>query len=176
MSTSHAAFLAVLANAPGHVSRTQAYGVLREMKELSGVGAPTRPDFISYSTVMKGFAQIGHPERANEVLCHMYDDFVAGNTTARPDLQCFNTVLAAYSKRKDEDTPRRAMAFLEFMKKISGDGVLDVRPDVYSMSSGRYISKTWHAFNPVEEFCGPFLTIILRRSPAFFSAGVLGKL
>lgn len=106
------------------------------MKELSDAGAPTRPDFISYSTVMNGWAQQGHPEQASRLLREMYDDYLLGNETAKPDLQCFNAILTAYSKCKDEDAPRRAEAFLDHMKKIADDGVLDIRPDVYTMSSG----------------------------------------
>lgn len=109
------------------------------MKELSDNGELSRPDFISYSTVMNVWAKQGHPERANSVLRAMYDDYLAGNETAKPDLQCFNVVLTAYINSKDDDAANQALSFLNHMKKITEDGILDVRPDVYTMSSGEFI-------------------------------------
>jgi pentatricopeptide repeat protein len=128
--------LSVFASVPKFSAKLRAGEVLREMIELADAGAPTRPDFISYSTVINAWAQQGHPERASEILRVMYEAYVAGNETAKPDINCFNTVLAAYINCKDEDAPRRAEEFLIHMKKIKADGVLDIRPDVYTISSG----------------------------------------
>ena len=101
------AFLRVAVSIPHIAGTTKAEATLVEMKTLSDSGAPTRPDFITYSTLIYGWAHHGYPERANAVLRLMYDDFKQGNENAKPDLQCFNTVLKAFTKSKDEMLKRR---------------------------------------------------------------------
>jgi pentatricopeptide repeat protein len=127
--------LSVLASIPKVASKLQAQEFIQEMKEMHQAGAPTRPNFVTYSTIMNAWAKQGHPERASEVLRLMYDDYLAGNETAKPDLQSFNTVLASYIKCKDRDAPARAEVFLKHMMQINKDCILDLHLDVYSWSS-----------------------------------------
>jgi len=119
-------------------SKSKALAVLMQMREESS-SAATKPNVISYSTVMNGWAHEGNYERASEVLRLMYDDYVNGNVNAKPDVMVYNTLLTAYSRSKDKASWTRAAALVEHMKKISNDGVLDIQPDVYSMSIGKFI-------------------------------------
>lgn len=84
---------------------------------------------------MNGWSQIGNHERASDILRLMYDDYVKGNVNAKPDVMAYNTLLVANTKSKDPQAFARSLAIIEYMKKLSKDGVLDVEPDVYSMSN-----------------------------------------
>jgi pentatricopeptide repeat protein len=114
-------------------SKLKALEVLHQMREDP---ESAKPNVISYSTVMNGWAQIGNHERASEVLRIMYDDYVKGNVNAKPDVMAYNTILTAYLRSKEKASWNRAAALIEHMKKISNDGVLAVYPDVFSMSTG----------------------------------------
>jgi pentatricopeptide repeat protein len=106
----------------------------------------SKPNIISYSTVMNGWAQKGNHERASEVLRLMYDDYVKGNPNAKPDIMAYNTLLTAHLRSKDKASWMHAAALVEHMKKISNEGVLDVQPDVYSMSTGTYFMGVYDHF------------------------------
>jgi pentatricopeptide repeat protein len=111
--------------------------ILLDMREESASGdLCKRPNRISYNTVMDGWAQKGNYERVSEILRLMYDDYTKGNADAKPDLMCYNALLLAHLRSKDRDSWTRAAMLVEHMKKISNEGVLDVHPDVYSMSTG----------------------------------------
>jgi pentatricopeptide repeat protein len=124
--------------------------VLQEMRKESDAGEiHKRPNDISYSTVLNGWAQVGNHERVSEVLRLMYDDFVKGNKDVKPTLVCYNSLMLAYQRSKDKDSWARAFALLEHMKKLANAGVLDVQPDVYTMSTGTFES-VWVFFYPVD--------------------------
>lgn len=117
-------------------TRMKAHELLKQMRE-NGVTGAMKPNAISYSTVMNGWAQKGHYEQASDVLRLMYDDYVKGNAAAKPDIIAYNTLLTAYLRSKDKSSWTRASALVAHMKKIANEGVLDVHPDVYSMNTGK---------------------------------------
>lgn len=114
-------------------TKLKAHEILRHMREES----PVKPNVVSYTTVMNGWAQIGNHEQTSAVLRLMYDDFVKGNVTAKPDIMAYNTLLTAYLRSGDQASWSRAAALVEHMKKISETGALDIQPDVFSMSTGK---------------------------------------
>jgi pentatricopeptide repeat protein len=116
--------------------KLKAHEVLRQMRENNNLES-ARPNVRSYSTVINGWAQTGNYERASDVLRLMYDDYVKGNTNAKPDVTVYNTILTAYLRSKDKASWNRAAALIEHMKKISNEGVLAIEPDVFSMSTGK---------------------------------------
>jgi hypothetical protein len=67
----------------------------------------------------------------------------------KPTLVCYNSLMLAYQRSKDKDSWARAFALLEHMKKLANAGVLDVQPDVYTMSTGTFES-VWVFFYPVD--------------------------
>jgi hypothetical protein len=110
--------------------------LLKELRERYAHGEiHVRPDYITYTSVIKAWANHGHDMRASEVLQLMINDYNEGNSTAKPDLQCFNSVLAAFSRSEQFDAPERAIAFFENMQSLSRDGYLSVDPDIISYSS-----------------------------------------
>ena len=77
------------------------------MKRLADAGDEmVRPDRFTYSTVINAWAKYGHAERAEAVLNGMLEDYAKGNQAAKPDLQCFNSVLRAQGLRCSQPTPR----------------------------------------------------------------------
>lgn len=107
------------------------------MQERAAKGEhAVRPDYITYSTVISAWAFHGHDKRATEVLRAMYDDYLTGNVTAKPDLQCFNSALAAFTRSQQKDAPIRAIAFFEQMQALAEERSLNIYPDVYSYTSG----------------------------------------
>jgi hypothetical protein len=51
------------------------------------------------------------------------------------DVDCYNTVLIALSKRREQDAPGRALAILRRMKKLADEGFETVRPNAKSWNS-----------------------------------------
>lgn len=117
-------------------TKMKAHEVLRQMREESSPET-AKANVISYSTVMNGWAQKGNYEKTSEVLRLMYDDYVNGNANAKPDIVAYNTVLTAYLRSNEKTAWSRAAALVEHMKKMSNEGVLDIYPDVVSMSTGK---------------------------------------
>jgi len=101
-------------------SGTRAEAILREMMSEEGVGVT--PDTITYSTVINAYANIGNANRAEQIVNEMYDNYYNittpsnYNSVAKPTVECFSTVLKAWSKSKENDAPERATALLERMK------------------------------------------------------------
>jgi pentatricopeptide repeat protein len=116
--------------------KMRAHEVLHEMKKNGETNIRQRPNFISYTVVMNGWAQKGNHEKVSDVLRLMYDDYIRGNKSCKPDVRCYNALMLAYARCNDRDSWTRAEALIEHMQKISNDGVLDVPPDVYTMSTG----------------------------------------
>lgn len=133
------AYLSVLASGKGQdfqFAASIADKLLKELRDRYENGeVNVRPDYITYATVIKTWASIGHDLRASEILRLMLDDYMGGNTSAKPDLQCFNSVLAAFQRSERFDAPERAIAFLENMQTLSQDGFLRIQPDVVSYTS-----------------------------------------
>jgi pentatricopeptide repeat protein len=109
--------------------------ILEEMKTLGEKDPDVLPDTITYCTVINVWAKTGHADRANSLLSSMYDDYMAGKGTAKPDLRAFNTVLFAYSKSDRKDAPQQAEAFFDRMKKIANDGLLEIHPDIFTINT-----------------------------------------
>lgn len=123
------------------IAKSRGVDILRKMREECDAGdSRVRPNQISYSTVMNGWAQKGNYERVSEVLRIMYDDFTKGNKDVKPDLYCYNSLMLAHQRSREKDSWARAFALLGHMKKLANAGVLEVQPDVYTVSNGKLVS------------------------------------
>lgn len=133
------AYLAVLGSGKGpdfQFGPSKADKLLKELRDRYATGeVHVRPDYITYASVIKTWASHGHDVRASEVLRLMFDDYVGGNASAKPDLQCFNSVLAAFQRSEQIDAPERACAFFENIQTLSQDGFLRIQPDIVSYTS-----------------------------------------
>lgn len=114
----------------GGTPGTKAEALLEEMRARAAAGQDdVRPDVISYSSAMHAWAKIGHAERAAQILDQMLQDYRSGNARAKPDVQCFNTVLGAFTRSRATDACLKAEAFL---KRMQDEGI---EPNVYSYTS-----------------------------------------
>ena len=122
--------------------KLRAHEVLKEMREENSSGSlRSKPNTASYTIVMNGWAQKGNHTQVSDIIRLMYDDYIKGNKKAKPDVMVYNALVLAYSRSKESDSFTRSIALIDHMKKISNSGGLDVHPDVYTMSTGTYVSK-----------------------------------
>lgn len=71
--------------------------------------AQVRPNKILYTTVLSGWAQHGHAERAMTILHRQLEVYqTTGNSQCRPDTQTWNTGLGALAKSKHQNTNNNA--------------------------------------------------------------------
>jgi pentatricopeptide repeat protein len=73
--------------------------MLRTMQQqyLAGDNS-SRPNTITYNTVLIAFVGAGHAERAEELLEEMRFAYFDGNNSAKPDVISFHTVVNALLK------------------------------------------------------------------------------
>jgi pentatricopeptide repeat protein len=118
---------------------TKADSILKRMEQRyeTTKRGEVQPTTISYSTVLKAWANAGIAVEAEKVLNKMIA--VAENSTsgkARPNLICFNTVIGGWAKTKGRESAERAMNILEKMEKLSETrDYPDIFPDTITYSS-----------------------------------------
>ena len=88
-----------------------------------------RPNEIIFTTVIHGWAQIGHVQRAEQLL-----DEQIRNSIIPVDSHSFNVVLTAWSKSNHPKSPQRAEAVLQRMRTYHESGQANCPPDAYSFS------------------------------------------
>ena len=129
------AYLNCLATTKTNFVGSKAEAILSEMKKSAENGDHfVTPDWVTYSLVIRIWEQFGIAGRAIGILNQMIEDYQNGNELAKPDSQCFNHVLGAYAKSKNDGDAENAMKLLQRMKYLSERGNLDVRPTVHSYS------------------------------------------
>jgi len=85
---------------------------------------------MDFLIVIQHYGRVGQPEKAEALLERMYQRYQEGNKEAKPNKRTFTSVLLAWS-RSDHDNPaERALAILDWMKKLHNSGVLDdIKPN-----------------------------------------------
>ncbi len=130
------AFLNCLVDQKTAFPATKAEQILTEMKSRAKAGDSwIAPDVATYTTVIHIWAASGNGEKASAILNQMCNDFLTGRSNVKPNLQCFNAVLASFIKSKRDNKASQAEDLLYQMKKLSDQGINDVKPDIYSYSS-----------------------------------------
>lgn len=130
------AFLRCLVDRKTDFPASKAEQILSEMKSRAAAGDVwIAPDVTTYTTVIHIWASSGNGEKASAILDQMCDDFLTGKSNVKPNLQCFNAVLASFIKSKKDNKASQAEDLLYQMKKLSDQGIDDVKPDIYSYSS-----------------------------------------
>jgi Pentatricopeptide repeat domain len=126
------AYLAVLASGKGpgfELAPSKASTLLEELRYKYTKGeANVRPDYITYKSVIKCWAENGNDGRALEVLWLMIDDYKGGNASAKPDISSYNFALLSFQRSTRADARERAIAFFEYMQSR-------IQPNTISYSS-----------------------------------------
>ena len=95
----------------------------------------SKPDIITYNTLLKIAAKAGEPMIADEIFQEMMTKSSEGKLQGKPDRVSFNTLILAWSKTKRKNTGARVTELLETMQKMADNGDEDVRPDHVSMTT-----------------------------------------
>jgi pentatricopeptide repeat protein len=126
------AYLAVLASSKGsgfELVPSKAAKLLEEIRDRYAKGeANLRPDYITYTNVIRCCAENGNDKRSLEVLLLMIDDYNGGNASAKPDIFCFNSVLVSFQGSTRIDAPERSITFFEYMQSR-------IEPDTFSYNA-----------------------------------------
>ena len=104
--------------------------------DISVISASSsKPDNITFNTLLKIAARAGEPEIADEIFKEMMTKSSKGNQQMKPDRVSFNTLLLAWSKTKGNNTGKRVTELLGTMQEMADSGDEDVRPDHVSMTT-----------------------------------------
>jgi len=88
-----------------------------------------KPNSISYTTVMDGYAKIGDAHNNLRILSLMQKSFEDGNAQAKPTRRAYVSALNSLAKSGRGDAGTRAEALVQTMEKISQAGNSDLKPD-----------------------------------------------
>uniref|UniRef100_A0A7S4QLX9 Pentacotripeptide-repeat region of PRORP domain-containing protein n=1 Tax=Ditylum brightwellii TaxID=49249 RepID=A0A7S4QLX9_9STRA len=100
-----------------------------------------QPDTQSFKSVMLAWAKAvdseqDAPRRAQRVLEWMINLYQTNeNSKAKPDVECFEIVLRAWSKSGDVDAPEKTEHLIVWMEKLYNEGVADVKPRTRSFNA-----------------------------------------
>lgn len=106
-----------------------------EMDMSIASASSSKPDTITFNTLLKIAAKSGEPVVADEIFQEMMTKYTEGNLQVKPDRVSFNTLLLAWSREKRSDTGRRVTELLETMQEMADNGDESVRPDHVSMTT-----------------------------------------
>jgi pentatricopeptide repeat protein len=133
-----------LANSKTVADAQKAERWLRRLQDLyessvssssSSASSDFRPDTITYTIVIRAWANAGKADRAEALLQEMYEEYyLRGNTDVAPTEYTFNTVLAAWSKSSDIHSLTSAEVVLQKMKELSVSNV-NLSPNLVSYNS-----------------------------------------
>ena len=95
-----------------------------------------QPDTITYSNVIKAWANAGKPREAEAILNRMITLSENSERDVKPNLISFNTVIDAWAKSKEPNAAENALNILQQMENISESlNDTSIYPDTISYSS-----------------------------------------
>jgi pentatricopeptide repeat protein len=101
------------------------------------------PDDKTFNTLIKAFAlsqDPGAPEKAEEILRHMVEQYELGASKVKPTVVTYTTVILCYGLSKHPKAPYRADELLQLIKGLYQRGELDDGP---SRSTYQVVRKAW---------------------------------
>jgi pentatricopeptide repeat protein len=101
------------------------------------------PDDKTFNTLIKAFAlsqDPGAPEKAEEILRHMVEQYELGASNVKPTVVTYTTVILCYGLAKHLKAPYRADELLQLIKGLHQRGELDDGP---SRSTYQVVRKAW---------------------------------
>eukprot|EP00804_Cyclotella_cryptica_P012196 CCRYP_009871-RA/>CCRYP_009871-RA protein AED:0.05 eAED:0.05 QI:118/1/1/1/1/1/6/214/1064 len=95
----------------------------------------SKPDSVTYNSLIKIASNAGMPETSHEILNEMIKRSLEGDESVKPDVISFNTVLNAWSKSKKPTIGAKSAEILHTMQKLSERGDFNVKPDNVSLTT-----------------------------------------
>lgn len=88
--------------------------LLGQMKELYHSGMDSaKPTLLAFSTVIQGFAQLGQPQPAEDLLSELYEEYSQTmDADLEPDITVYNSVIAAWSNAGQPDRAEELLSTL----------------------------------------------------------------
>jgi pentatricopeptide repeat protein len=127
----------VLAESDPDLASRKAECVLHFMlKEYKCGRSKIRPDGGMYNKVMHAYAMQGMPERVEDLLQLMCDEYDGGDELATPNVRHYTTLLLAWQTANVSEAPVRSEAIVAKMHKMYESGTLPTcKPDVITYTS-----------------------------------------
>ena len=165
---------AEVVDAPQH-----AEAVLNRMIEQYQQGDRyVRPSVVSYSTVMRAWANHGNPYRAEAILNRLLEEEheAANNTNTtrivrsiKPDRVMFNIAIDAWAKSSEDIAPLRAEALLQKMER---QDARDLKPDTVTYNTVVDVwSKSSHRGEKENRIAAQRAVGILKRMERMYQEG-----
>mmetsp|Transcript_7593 Transcript_7593/g.9852 ORF Transcript_7593/g.9852 Transcript_7593/m.9852 type:complete len:126 (+) Transcript_7593:3-380(+) len=111
-----------------------------------------QPDLISYTTLLKSYANLGMAKEAESMLTEMYRLHQSGELRQPPNLISHNSVMNAIAKSELVDAPQRAEALLTQIQERG------LTPDAFTRSSFLGSFKEHGNMKDAERIWKPFDT------------------
>ena len=93
-----------------------------------------QPDTITYSNVIKAWANAGKPVEAEAILNRMITLSANSERDVKPNLISFNTAIDAWAKSKEPNAAENALNILQQMENISESlNDASIYPDTLSL-------------------------------------------
>ena len=146
--TSYNTVIAAWAKSCRHDAAQRAERILHRMTELGGESV--QPDVISFNCVINAYARSSYrkdspsgtgndaaaaaargPERCEEIVRHMRDLYEqTGNSSVKPDVVTYNSLMSAWAQSGHPEAPERAEAILQDMERSYDEsGDRSIRPN-----------------------------------------------
>lgn len=105
-----------------------------KMKQLEQNGDTSRgPDIFTYNALLQNYAMNQQAEKAEALLLWLCKDYLEHSGSIKVDIIAFNTVISAWSRRRDNDAALRAEEI--FQKLASVQDQLGIQPDTVTYTS-----------------------------------------
>lgn len=105
-----------------------------KMKQLEQHGDKSRgPDIFTYNALLQNYAMNQEAEKGEALLLWLCKDYLENSGSIKVDLIAFNTVINAWSRRRDNDAALRAEQI--FQKLESVQDKLGIQPDTVTYTS-----------------------------------------
>merc|ERR1712032_573170 len=88
-----------------------------------------RPNTITYNSAMDAYARQGDVDGTKRVLAMMKEDYNSGNKNAKPDINTYTILIAAWSKSKNKNSPVEVEKILKVINDLHKSGKLKEGPN-----------------------------------------------
>jgi hypothetical protein len=121
----------------------RAEAIVEKMKQLEQQGGKNcGPDIFTYNALLQSYAMNQQAEKAESVLLWLCKDYLEHNGNVKVNIIAFNTVISAWSRRREHDAAIRAEEIFSKLQHVQGP--LGIRPDTVTYTS---MISAWSSSN-----------------------------
>ena len=121
----------------------RAEAIVEKMKQLEQQGGKNcGPDIFTYNALLQSYAMNQQAEKAESVLLWLCKDYLEHNGNVKVNIIAFNTVISAWSRRREHDAAIRAEEIFSKLRHVQGP--LGIRPDTVTYTS---MISAWSSSN-----------------------------